>query len=170
MTYPHFDFYTELYFKELERGDTITGNLNTPAGWLAGLAGGLAYLWGNVLADVPSETWALWGAVLASACWAISLAYILRTYYFHDWAYLPQAVETAGYEAAVLEHYHEYEQPIEEAQVYFERQIVKELSVATDQNFLINHNRIIQVRKATMWLAASVLLTAIASGLEIALG
>lgn len=170
MTYPHFDLYRDLYFKELERGDTITDTLTAPAGWLAGLAGGLAYLWSSVLGDLSLSSWVLAGAVIATGCWATSVVFILRTYYFHDWAYLALVAEIANYETAVLEHHLEYGQPREAAQVYFERELVKELSEATDQNFLINHNRMIRARKATIWLAASLLLTAIASGLEIALG
>ena len=170
MTYPHFGFYEDLYFRELESRDRITTTLMAPAGWLAGLAGGLAYLWSAVLADRSLVSWVCVGTVLASACWVNSLVNLLRAYYFHDWARLPPAVDIADYETALLNHYMEHGLPVEEAGVHFEQKMVRDLSEAADRNFLVNHNRLTRARKATMWLAAAFLLVAIASGLEVALG
>lgn len=159
-----FDLYEKLYFHEVEAREKLSARLQIPlaislallgviANIIKGLSFSLTSIWCYVF-------WAVFG--LSVILFIISLKYFVRSFYGHEYQFLPSANETEKYRQKLIETYKDYEEGESLSKKYFNQYIYSYYNDCSSANTKINDSRSEALHKCNTYLIFCALPLAIA--------
>jgi hypothetical protein len=153
-----FELYERLYFHELEVRDGLDARLQMPMAIIVAVSGAIAFLLQNI--ESPSILLKSWLFVVPTVVSAIALIFavyfFIRSWYGHEYAFIPSASEAEEYRKKLIKTYKPYRGGSRLVTRYFRKYLYDYYVELSSNNTQINDQRSLYIHKARTCLIAAV--------------
>ncbi len=161
---PLCELYEKLYFHEIEAREHLSARVQVPLAITVSLIGVLAFMLMNFdqeLCGLPAFIF-LFFLVLSAAALIVAIFFLIKSWWNHEYSFLPSAAETEKYRQTLINTYTPYDNGNDLTEEYLNNYLCNYFIECSTINTHCNDKRSIYLHKANGALIITVLLAAVA--------